>query len=61
MPNRMDSDSIADIIELNGFQRDGNGYVDGFRDVAGGPDGMDDGVLSLRYQPVDEDGNSVFD
>ncbi|MFT6874853.1 MAG: outer membrane protein OmpA-like peptidoglycan-associated protein [Granulosicoccus sp.] len=61
MPNRMDSDSIADIIELNGFERDGNGYVDGFRDVAGGPDGMDDGVLSLRYQPVDEDGNSVFD
>lgn len=56
-----DNDGIKDIIELNGLDEDGNGYVDVFRDVVGGPDGMDDGVLAFPYQPVDENGNGVFD
>lgn len=56
-----DNDGIPDIIELNGLDDDGNGHVDNFRDVVGGPDGMDDGVLSFPYLPVDENGNGVFD
>jgi len=56
-----DNDGITDIIELNGTDIDGNGHVDNFRDVVGGPDGIDDGVVTFPYQPVDENGNGVFD
>lgn len=56
-----DNDGITDIIELNGLDVDGDGHVDSFRDVVGGPDGMDDGVLIFPYLPVDENGNGVFD
>ena len=40
---------------------DGDGRVDSFRDVVGEPDGLDDGSRTFPYQPVDENGNGVFD
>ncbi len=56
-----DNDGVRDIIELGGTDTDNNGYVDNFVDAAGGPDGMDDGLLAFRYQPRDQNGNGVFD
>lgn len=56
-----DNDGVSDIIELNGTDEDGDGHVDNFIDIAGRPDGMDDGLLTFPYTPQDANGNGVFD
>jgi len=56
-----DNDGISDIAEFGGQDTDEDGRVDNFRDVDGGPDGLDDGALAFPYQTSDDNGNGVPD
>ncbi len=56
-----DNDGLNDIVELGGSDADNDGHVDNFIDVAGGPDGTDDGLLAFPYTPRDLNGNAVYD
>ena len=56
-----DNDGLSDIVELGGTDADNDGHVDNFIDIAGGPDGTDDGLIAFPYTPRDLNGNAVDD